>query len=422
MQHPAFGRVEAAAVLNQRLKHASLPDALFIAGVVAMALQSTQIGPFLPPHIWLLITLPCLVGRGPNTVTGLEKWMFLIFISYATIATIFGDDDRVKQYSQIIKFAVVYPGFFCLGRYYGARYVNDSLPLSYIYLFLLLAVEVVIQNAEPAWLYTRLEFAEGALHGTFKERNWLADYFFLYSYIIYENSKSTGKQKILLFLVLNLVVMVLSGSKTAMAACALAIAVRPSAHRGMRLFAVVIGAALYAWTFADQFSQDQLNVRLDEERGPAFEEATNLIYARPFGYGFGFVEAYFQSLPYTIRGLGEGTNSVFSVPLDLLIIAGPIGLSAWAVFFAGLGTGSFSVLAPVAALSLLNPLHQAESIYFFVAMLISVHAHKAGHLRAPASRALLRRRPPVGGESAGCSARDLRIFGVFENGGSIGRR
>jgi hypothetical protein len=69
------------------------------------------------------------------------------------------------------------------------------------------------------------------------------------------------------------------------------------------------------------------------------------------------------------------------VPLDLLIIAGPIGLVAWAVFFAGSGTGSFSVLAPVAALSLLNPLHQAESIYFFVGMLISIHRAGPGRWR-----------------------------------------
>ena len=72
-----------------------------------------------------------------------------------------------------------------------------------------------------------------------------------------------------------------------------------------------------------------------------------------------------------IRGLGEGTNSVFSVPLDLAIIAGAGGLIFWSVFFLGVGLRAVGILAPIAALSLLNPLHQSELVYLFLGMLVS---------------------------------------------------
>jgi hypothetical protein len=375
-------RIEVAADLAP----ARLPDALFIVGVVSMAVQSTQIGPLLPPHIWMFIALLYLASRAHDTVTTAETVTFLLFVSYATFITIFSDHERTKQYSQIVKFVIVYPGFFWLGRYYGSRYANGGLPLGHVYLFVLLAIEVLIQHIASAALFTPLDFADSALHGTFKERNWLADYFFLYSYILYETTRSTGAKRVLQFAIVNLAVMILSQSKTAMVACALAIAVRANAPFGIRFLAIAIGTGSYVFMFADQFSQEQIDVRIDEERGAAFTEAINLISANPLGYGFGFVESYFKNLPYVIRGLGEGTNSVFSVPLDLLIVAGPIGLVAWAVFFAGIGTGSVSVLVPAAALSLMNPLHQAESIYFFVGMLISINRGQfRGEWRRPPS-------------------------------------
>ncbi|MCD4661583.1 hypothetical protein, partial [Agrobacterium sp.] len=41
------------------------------------------------------------------------------------------------------------------------------------------------------------------------------------------------------------------------------------------------------------------------------------------------------------------------------------------VIFAGVGNSATRVLAPIAALSLLNPLHQSELVYFFMGFLVS---------------------------------------------------
>jgi O-antigen ligase len=69
--------------------------------------------------------------------------------------------------------------------------------------------------------------------------------------------------------------------------------------------------------------------------------------------------------------LGIGTNSIFSSPLDFLLIAGIPGLIFWAVFFCGIGLRSIVLLAPIAAWSLLNPLHQSEIVYLFMGILVT---------------------------------------------------
>jgi hypothetical protein len=138
----------------------------------------------------------------------------------------------------------------------------------------------------------------------------------------------------------------------------------------------VMGALLYWDLFADDFSDEHLRVRMEQERGLALDTGLALVANNPFGYGLGYVESYFSNLPMKIMGLGLGTNSVFCAPLDLAIIAGPVGFLAWLVFFAGFGIRCVGTLAPVAALSLLNPLHQSEFVYCFLGMLVSLHRHK----------------------------------------------
>jgi len=126
---------------------------------------------------------------------------------------------------------------------------------------------------------------------------------------------------------------------------------------------------LYVAQFNSELSG--LNERLETERGLAFDVSLRLIGENIFGYGFGFVESYFSNVDFNVLGLGEGVNSVFSVPLDLFLIAGPFGPLAWAVFFAGLGLRSAKLLAPIAAWSLLAPLHQSEICYLFCGILVS---------------------------------------------------
>jgi hypothetical protein len=128
---------------------------------------------------------------------------------------------------------------------------------------------------------------------------------------------------------------------------------------------------LYIWRFGSELTGQLLQVRLQDERGLAFLQSVQLVSDNWLGYGFGFVEAYFSNLWFSIKGLGIGTNSVFSSPLDLMLIAGLPGLIFWAVFFAGAGLRSIALLAPIAAWSLLNPLHQSEIVYLFMGWLVA---------------------------------------------------
>jgi hypothetical protein len=368
--------IDLSSNVAERVRIAGVEDLLFVTGMAALLLQSTPLGPFLPAHIWLFIALPILAREALRQITTVEEATFVVFISYAVLVGAFFGYDRIKQFDQIVKFLLIYPGFFCLGRLYGARYAASGPPLGYIFLYAILIFEFIVEQTTPAALYIPLDFAEGALHGTFKERNWLADYFFLFSYILLEMRGSWRKAEISKFLILNLAVTLLSGSKTTLIACALAIALRARISLPLRLLAVVVGLTFYVYFFADQLSDEHIRVRLEDERGLAFSESLGLIGSNPLGYGFGFVEAYFKQLPLQIRGLGEGTNSVFSAPLDLFLISGPIGLMAWLVFFLGVGLKCATILAPVAVLSLLNPLHQSELVYFFVGMLISINLQR----------------------------------------------
>jgi hypothetical protein len=134
---------------------------------------------------------------------------------------------------------------------------------------------------------------------------------------------------------------------------------------------VIAGTGLYIWLFGSELSGQLLQVRLQDERGLAFQQSMHLLSENWLGYGFGFVEAYFSNLWFVIMGLGMGVNSVFSAPLDLLLIAGIPGLIFWMVFFVGIGLRSVSLLLPIAAWSLINPLHQSEITYLFLGFLVA---------------------------------------------------
>jgi len=349
-------------------------DTLFSIGMVALALQSTQIGIAQPGQLWLLAALVYIAHSKKLVISRFEVVVFGLFFFYACMLDVLTDFDRIKAAEQTFKFGFLYPGFYLVGRSFGRRYARSAVPLGFLFLVVLLALEIATQRLGIPLLYADVDFQKDVLHGTFKERNWLAVYFFLFSFFLFEKGSSEGRlqiQGVLLFVGINVLVMIASGSKTTFVGCGIALLARARIPVPAKILLIAIGGLAYWSVFSDDFSEARIRVRLEEERGLAFQQAIELIGQNLFGYGFGFVESYFSNLGLTIRGLGSGVNSIFSVPLDLLIIAGPLGLLCWLVFFCGLGIGCTTVLAPVAALSLLNPLHQSDLVYFFVGMLVS---------------------------------------------------
>src|SRR3569623_2651463 len=140
--------------------------------------------------------------------------------------------------------------------------------------------------------------------------------------------------------------MLLSGSKTILIPCGIVVMLHYPGRGTMKLAAVAGGAALYIWLFVHELTGDLQRVRLEDERGLAFMQSAGLVAKEYLGYGFGIVEAHFSSLWFSIKGLGQGANTIFLTHLDFMKIAGNPGLLYWSLYFDGAGLQSIALLAP----------------------------------------------------------------------------
>ena len=342
---------------------------LFAGFLLCLPIQFVQFGIAQPAHIWAAIAL-IYVARELR-VTRIECYAFLLFITFALLATCL-DYPRIKAPEQILKFVLVYPAFYLVGRFLGLEFRRHDLPYGSLTVLAFVLAEWAVQFFDVPILYQFVDFSQGAIHGTFKERNWLAVFVFFVSYLLYLK-KPASMRSAVVFVGLMLLVTYLTGSKTVLVACGIALVANMPGRTVLKASLVAGGTLFYLFMFSTELSGHYLDVRLEEERGLAFQEGIKLAMANPLGYGLGFVEAYFSTLSFSIMGVGEGVNSLFCAPLDLWVIAGPAGLVLWMVFFLGFGVRAMPLLAPVAAWSLLNPLQQSEIVYFFCGVLVSWH-------------------------------------------------
>jgi hypothetical protein len=352
---------------------------VLLAGfLLLLPIQFVQFGIAQPVHIWAAIAM-IYVARELR-VSRIECYVFLLFIVFALLATCL-DYSRIKAAEQIIKFVLVYPAFYLIGRFLGLGYRRHDLPYGSLAVLAFVLIEWAIQDFNVPVIYQYVDFSIGAIHGTFKERNWLATFVFFLSYLLYLK-KPASMWSATVFVGLMLLVTYLTGSKTVLVSCGIGLVMNMPGRMLLKLVFVTGGTAFYLTMFSAELSGRLLDVRLQEERGLALQEGIKLALANPIGYGFGFVESYFSRLSFDVMGLGQGVNSLFLAPLDLWIIAGPAGLLLWLVFFLGIGVGAVPLLAPVAAWSLLNPLQQSEIVYFFCGMLVSWRGMTASRVRS----------------------------------------
>jgi hypothetical protein len=350
-------------------------DALFLLLLLLSSFQFLKIGSAQLGQLFGVMLLPVLAVRREIRVTAWEAWAFALFISVALSITLLSDYQRIKAAEQIVKFTVLMPGFYVLGRHFGVRARTRRLPFGYIALAGFLVFEFALQYFEVPVLHEKVDFMQGALYGSFKERNWLAAFFFMASYICFLQSPKRVAD-IVKFVALAMVVTILSQSKTVLVSCAIALLFQVRGYVFAKILTMFAGAGVYFYLFTRALSGDQLQTRLEEERGLAFMQSIKLVANDWVGHGFGFVEHYFGHSAISVIGLGQGTSAVFCAPLDLALIAGPVGVFAWAVFFGGLGLGrrAASMMAPIAAWSLVNPMHQGEGCYLFLGFIASFAA------------------------------------------------
>lgn len=375
---------------------------LFVLGLLTLTLQVVSFGPAQPSHIWCLGAVALMAFVGRLKISPIEILVFFVFAAVLVALTKFEPYSRIKESEQLLKFLLIYPIFYVLGRSFGVHFSTRPLPFAMWVLFAGVAIEFIIQYLKIPFIYKEIGFGQGALHGTFRERNWFATFFFFIGYIYWLKNNDTKNS--FWFVVLMLVVTMLSGSKSVLIALGIAFVMRARYPAWVKASVSAIGVVAYVALFGDELSGARLAVRLHEERGLAFLEAMRLLRENPLGYGVGFVEYHFANISLVIRGLGLGVNSVFSSPIDLMLIAGGVGLAFWCVFFGGVGLGAVTLLAPVAAWSLINPMHQSEIVYLFLGVLVSLAQVRRPAVvsRAPVRGAL---RPPLRARYMGAQGR-----------------
>jgi len=343
---------------------------LFLAGLVLMSLQWLQVSIVQFQQLWAVLALALLIQRAEIRAGVTETLVFAMFLGFALVATFFSGYPHIKMVEQTMKFGFLYPAFYLVGRALGTHYLQRKLPFGYTLLWIWLLLQYAVQYFQVPFIYHPVGFMQDVLYGTFKERNWLAIFFFLTSYALFLQSSRTPRD-VLNFAAVGVAVALLSGSKSILIPVGIVTLLQVPGRWGLKTLLVVAGTSLYIWLFGGELSGQLLQVRLQDERGLAYLQSVHLLSENWLGYGFGFVEAYFSNLWFVIKGLGVGVNSVFSAPLDLLLIAGIPGLIFWAVFFLGIGLRSVSLLLPIAAWSLINPLHQSEITYLFIGFLVA---------------------------------------------------
>ena len=343
---------------------------LFLAGLVLMSLQWLQVSIVQFQQLWAVLALALLIQRAEIRAGVTETLVFAMFLGFALVATFFSGYPHIKMVEQIMKFGFLYPAFYLVGRALGTHYLQRKLPFGYTLLWIWLLLQYAVQYFQVPFIYHPVGFMQDVLYGTFKERNWLAIFFFLTAYALFLQSSRTPRD-VLNFAAVGVAVALLSGSKSILIPVGIVTLLQVPGRWGLKTLLVVAGTSLYIWLFGGELSGQLLQVRLQDERGLAYLQSVHLLSENWLGYGFGFVEAYFSNLWFVIKGLGVGVNSVFSAPLDLLLIAGIPGLIFWAVFFLGVGLRSVSLLLPIAAWSLINPLHQSEITYLFIGFLVA---------------------------------------------------
>src|ERR1700730_11347347 len=205
-----------------------------------------------PGHIWMLFALGIIVIYGAVGVTALEAIVFAGFIFAAICLTIYQDYERIKSGEQIFKFLIIYPGFYIVGRGLGELYITKDTPIGYKFLFIFLLFQFIVQALAIPYIFEELPFGLSSLHGTFKERNWLAMYFFLVSYFLFLKAKDN--KAFLPFFFLNGIVMVLSGSKTLIVACGIVFLIKARVPVILKLAGLIAAASIYSYVFSEDFS------------------------------------------------------------------------------------------------------------------------------------------------------------------------
>ena len=139
---------------------------------------------------------------------------------------------------------------------------------------------------------------------------------------------------------------------------------------------VLLGAVLFIANNTMEkpiITVEQIRGKMESERGKAFHEAVSLISQNWVnGYGFGFVEVYFNTHQKDILGLGGNVGMIFNSYLDAWISVGVLGVLFHIILlllaFSPRYTLTFVIPIYLFALANVHPLIGGENYYLFLGL------------------------------------------------------
>lgn len=150
-----------SADIKERATDADLfATCTLISGVCLLPLQFVKISIAQPAHLWVILVTGILVIKRLIHVTRLEIGIYAMFIAMALFDTFGTAYERVKASEQIVKFVLIYPMFFLVGRWIGLKFARQGLPFGWLLLSGLLAGEYIVQAAQVPFLWQPVEFMQ----------------------------------------------------------------------------------------------------------------------------------------------------------------------------------------------------------------------------------------------------------------------
>jgi hypothetical protein len=359
------------ALVSRCLLPRKVTSFTFISVLLILPFEWVSIGPAQISQIWCILVVLLLFLFGKLRITFPEVAVFTSFILISLLITFATDYHHIKEIEQTIKFLFVYPAIYLVGRWAGEQYSGASVPYNYIIICCLFAFEVAVQMLHFPVIFKDVVFMQDVIYGTFKERGWLGLFFFFLLYTKFLQGNKTWKD-VVVFGAIAAVVTGATGAKMIIPCTGIAVLFSGKDGWLVKSIFLTAGGLIFLVWLQYNLSGNEVNFRVENERGLALRMGLRIIQDDWLGHGFGYVEYYFtHTATAEVVGLGLGANAIFCTPLDLCIIAGMVGVAFWGMFFAGIGVNSLRLMSPVAIWSLANPIHEAEIAYFFGGLIIS---------------------------------------------------
>ena len=334
-----------------------------LLSMMTLKIGSMRLGQLSILVIFILILIHDTLNKKLNVKLIIFLWIFPLFFIFISK---FSDYPKIKEMTMIIKYMTILPASF----YVGSRIVSfigiKGLISLQTRLVIVYGAFAILLSIYPIAFLIHDRGVLTSFQGTFWEAAGLANAVimaFLLSSLLRFDFKIPFKSKwsTLLFFVFTFFILLSTRNKTIWIGSIFSFMFviihfmytkyiltgfvynKKSINKylkKMKSFNIPLAALLilifiiFAYIYNSYLlekpiiTQEILKIKIEEERGLAFEYAIQLLKDSNWlgMYGFGFIEYYFESLYVHVLGLGAGSALLFNSYLDVWISVGLMGL------------------------------------------------------------------------------------------------